>query len=193
MRIGIDIDGVLTDFEKFQLEKGSEYFNKNYNISIYNYEGYETEEVFKITTEQRKKFWNFYREEYTKLPPREFASEIITKLNKNNEIYIITARVFTTENSDRGEKMRNTVKEWLSQYKIPYDKIIFSPEEKLEICKKNKIDIMIEDKVDNINTISTIIPVICYHANYNKNCSGKNIHRAYNWNDIYYCIEKLNK
>ena len=28
MRIGIDIDGVLTDFEKWQLDYGSKYFLK---------------------------------------------------------------------------------------------------------------------------------------------------------------------
>ncbi len=189
MRIGIDIDGVLTDFEKYQLERCSEYFFKNYNIPISNNEGYITEEIFNISVEQRKEFWNKYRKEYIKIPPRAFASEVITKLKENHEIYIITARVFTEEDSHRGKKMRHTVKKWLKKYKIPYDKIIFSPEEKLEICKDNKIDIMIEDKVENINEISKVIPVICYHANYNKRCSGKNIYRTYSWYDIYYNIE----
>lgn len=51
--------------------------------------------------------------------------------------------------------------------------IIFSPEDKLDICINNKIDIMIEDKVDNINKISTRMLVICYNAGYNEKCVGK--------------------
>ena len=47
---------------------------------------------------------------------------------------------------------------------------------------------MIEDKVENINIVSTAIPVICFHAEYNKECTGKNIYRAYNWYDIYNLI-----
>ena len=54
------------------------------------------------------------------------------------------------------------------------------------MCKKYGIDIMIEDKTENINSISTQIPVICFDANHNKNLKGKNIYRAYSWYDVYY-------
>ena len=44
MRIGIDIDGVLTDFEKWQLDYGSKYFlkykfNGILNTSLYTIRG----------------------------------------------------------------------------------------------------------------------------------------------------------
>ena len=83
------------------------------------------------------------------------------------------------------EENRNIVLNWLKINQIHYDNIIFSPEDKLEICKQNNIDLMIEDKPKNINTISNEIPVICYHANYNEQCNGKNIYRCYSWYDIY--------
>ena len=44
---------------------------------------------------------------------------------------------------------------------------------------------MIEDKVENIEKISKVIPVICFNASYNKRCQGKNIIRCYSWYDIY--------
>ena len=47
---------------------------------------------------------------------------------------------------------------------------------------------MIEDKVANIEKISTRLPVICFNAGYNKKCKGKNIYRVYNWYDIYNLI-----
>lgn len=54
-----------------------------------------------------------------------------------NELYIL---IF------QDETMREIVVKWLNEQEIYYDKIIFSPEDKLEDCKKNNIDIMIEDK-----------------------------------------------
>lgn len=40
MKIGIDIDGVLTDIERWQLDYGSKYFYK-FGKSIEDYKGYE--------------------------------------------------------------------------------------------------------------------------------------------------------
>ena len=100
----------------------------------------------------------------------------------------MTARYLTDRDTDDGKRMREIVVNWLKEQNIYYDEIIFSPEDKKENCKKYNIDIMIEDKVDNINKISSIIPVICFHAGYNKECKGKNIYRVYNWYDIYNLI-----
>lgn len=189
MRIGIDIDGVLTDFEKWQLEVGSKFFVK-YNKKIVNPDGYDSDTVFNVTKEMDSEFWHDYLYDYAKNEPaRKFAGEVIDKLkNKGYKIYIITARYLTDRNDDLGKEMRNIVIEWLKENSINYDKIIFSPEDKFEICKENNISIMIEDKVENINNISKIIPVVCFNASYNKVCNGKNIFRAYTWYDVYYQI-----
>ncbi len=45
MRIGIDIDGVLTDIEQWQLDYGGKYFSK-YNKSVVNKDGYEITTIF---------------------------------------------------------------------------------------------------------------------------------------------------
>ena len=192
MRIGIDIDGVLTDFEKWQLDVGSKFFLK-YNKNIVVPDGYDSDVVFNVTKEMDSEFWNEYLYDYAQNEPaRKFSNEVIDKLRrKGYEIYIITSRYLTGKNNDLGKEMRKIVKDWLKNNKINYDKIIFSPEDKLEICKENNIDIMIEDKVENINNISKIIPVICFNAGYNKMCSGKNIFRAYTWYDVYYQITNI--
>lgn len=192
MRIGIDIDGVLTDFEKWQLEVGSKFFIK-YNKNIVNPDGYDSDTVFNVTKEIDSEFWYDYLYDYAKNEPaRKFAGEVIDKLkDKGYEIYIITARYLTDRNNDLGKEMRNIVTKWLEENNINYNKIIFSPEDKLEICKENNISIMIEDKVENINNISKIIPVVCFNAAYNKECNGKNIFRAYTWYDVYYQITNI--
>lgn len=189
MRIGIDIDGVLTDIEQWQLDVGGKFFSK-FNKSVLNKDGYEITKIFNVSDELDSQFWNEYLYEYvTKEPSRKYASEVIKKLKDDgNEIYIVTARYLTDRNNEDGEKMRKIVVNWLAEQRIDYDEIIFSPEDKKENCKKYNIDIMIEDKVDNINKISSIIPVICFHAGYNNECKGKNIYRVYNWYDIYNLI-----
>lgn len=192
MRIGIDIDGVLTDIEQWQLDVGGKFFSK-YNKSIVNKDGYEITEIFNISDELDDKFWNEYLYEYvTKEPSRKYASEVIEKLKEDgNEIYIVTSRYLTNRETQEGKQMREIVVNWLKEQNIFYDEIIFSPEDKKETCKKNNIDIMIEDKKDNINKISKIIPVICFHAGYNKNCYGDNIIRCYSWYDIYAKIKRI--
>lgn len=189
MRLGIDIDGVLTDFEKWQLEVGSKFFIK-YNKNIVVPEGYDSDTVFNVTKEMDSEFWHDYLYDYAKNEPaRKFTGEVIDKLrDEGYEIYIITARYLTDRNDDLGEEMRNIVVNWLKENHINYDKIIFSPEDKFKVCEENNIDILIEDKVENINNISKIIPVICFNASYNKVCNGKNIFRAYTWYDVYYQI-----
>ena len=197
MRIGIDIDGVLTDIEQWQLDYGSKFYFEKYGKEIKNNEGYETIDIFDVDSSLDDEFWNENFKNYSiNVDVRKFASEVIKKLKQDgNEIYIITARGSFLSHSSNVmsiEENRNIVLEWLKRNKIEYDKIIFSPEDKLNICIDNNIDLMIEDKVDNINKISTKIPVICFHARYNKNCIGKNIIRCYSWYDIYSKVKVLN-
>lgn len=196
MRIGIDIDGVLTDRERFSMDYISKYCVENnieYNIGDSNYEDCKT---FNISKEQENDFWNKYLEYYSiNEKARPFASEIIKKLKEDgHEIYIITARWLTNRDDNIGNKMREIVKNWLYENKILYDKLIFSKasnERKSQEIIENKINLIIEDSPNNINELSKVVPVICYHAEYNKNCLGSKIIRCYSWYDIYSKINNL--
>ena len=198
MRIGIDIDGVLTDVERWQLDYGSKFYYERYQKEIVNFEGYDTNQIFNVDDKLDEEFWREYFKEYSlNVEARKFANEVIDKLKQEgHQIYIITARgSFLSHSADvmSIEENQQIVLNWLKNNHINYDKIIFSPEDKLDICKENNIDLMIEDKVDNINKISKIIPVICFHAGYNKDCKNSNIIRCYSWYDIYIKINKLAK
>ncbi len=195
MRIGIDIDGVLTDIEQYQLDVGSKFVFEKYHKEITHSNAYDIRNIFDMGQNLDNEFWKENLYEYaTKEPARKYSSEIINKLKKEgNEIYIITARFLTDRDDEYGEKMRTIVINWLKEYNIYYDKIIFSPEEKLDICVENNIELMIEDCVNNINTISSKIPTICFNAGYNQECKGKNIYRCYSWYDIYAKILQIQK
>lgn len=193
MRIGIDIDGVLTDVKKWQLDYSSKFFAEKYNKKIVNYKGYEVKQIFDVDAPLDEEFWNTYYDEYcTNIECRRFASEVLKKLKEDgHEIYIITARYLANQDNEIGKKYKNIVLDWLEKNNLIYDKIIFSPEDKLDICIQKSIDLMIEDKVANIMNISDKIPVICFHSNYNEQCIRSNIIRCYSWYDIYMNIKEL--
>lgn len=196
MNIGIDIDGVLLDLERFAIDYGTKFcIEENLNLKI-NIQEYWEGLKFNWTEEQENKFWNKYIIKYFKqYPPREFASEIIKKLKKEgNKIYIITARNEEGLPQEEYGKSQEITKTWLNENNIEYDKLIFTPDsEKLEQCLKNNVEIMIEDSPTNIKNISEKIPVIKYNCSYNENILGKNIIRTYSWYQIYDIINKKMK
>ena len=196
MNIGIDIDGVLLDLERFAIDYGTKFcIEENLDIKI-NIQEYWEKLKFSWTEEQENKFWNKYIIKYFKqYQPREFASEIIKKLKKEgNKIYIITARNEEGLPQEEYGKSQEITKTWLNENNIEYDKLIFTPDsEKLEQCLKNNVEIMIEDSPTNIKNISEKIPVIKYNCSYNENILGKNIIRTYSWYQIYDIINKKMK
>ena len=186
MRIGIDIDGVLTDEHRFVLDYGTKYFSeKKIKYKIHN-DIYDSENIFEVTEKQYDEFWNKFIFYYSEnIPIRPFASEVINNLkNAGNDIYIITSRSFTTYENKYKAKMQNIVKEWLDKNNVVYDELIFS-RNKADICKEKNIDIIIEDKPDNISLISKDRLVICYDHPYNNKLTNSNIIRCYSWYDIY--------
>lgn len=196
MRIGIDIDGVMTNIEQFVIDYITKYCVENnieYNIGNSSYDFCKT---FDISEEIEMDFWYKHLESYAiNEKPRPFVAEIIEELKSDgHEIYIITARWGTNRDDDIGNKMRDIVNNWLYENKILYDKLIFSKasqERKTNEIIENKIDLMIEDNPNNINELSKIIPVICYNAEYNKECIGDSIIRCYSWYDIYSKINRI--
>lgn len=187
MKIGVDLDGVLTDWHSFVIKYGKEYANKIGRGKIKNEKGYEINDVWDWGVETSEEFWKEYDFFYAeKIPAEEGAKEALKRLKEEgNEIVIITARSYTTQESEIGDKMRKIVKKWLKEYEISYDNIVFSSVDKRENCRKYGIEIMIEDSPHNIKQIATIIPVICFHQPYNEQVQGKNIIRCYNWKDVY--------
>lgn len=186
MRIGIDIDGVLTDIIRYACDYGSKYFYEKYGKLDINIDSWSLKDMFNVTDKEDKECWLTIVENYAiNESSRPFASEIVKKMkNDGNSIYIITARSAEKWDDVDGH-MNNIVRDWLKHNEIEYDYLIFS-KDKLEMCKKYNIDIMIEDKTENINSVSTQIPVICFDANHNKYLKGKDIYRAYSWYDVYY-------
>lgn len=193
MRIGIDIDGVLTNVEEFEIDYSSKYFYESgiFDNTIENIDF--TKENYNIDEETSNHFWSKAIYDYIKVKPRNFACEVIKKLKKDgNTICIVTNRISDLSYCDiTPKKMKEVVIKWLKENSVVYDELIFSNGNKVQFIIDNKIDIMIEDNSKNIKAISKIIPVICYNAKYNMSCKGENIIRCYSWYDIYSKLGKI--
>ena len=192
MRIGIDLDGVLTDLGRFVADYGTKFCYENNIECTLKEDEYDEGKALGISYEYVEKFWNKYLPYYAmEYNTREFASEVISQLKKQNEIYIITARNEEGFTKEFYGHMQVIVRKWLENNKIEYDKLIFTEGSKLPYCVDNKIDVMIEDSPRNIIEISSTIPVLCFDNPYNKTIEGKNITRIYSWYDILNKIEKM--
>jgi len=195
MRIGVDMDGVLLDIEKYLFEEGSKYFWETKKHTVVDASKYAIYEMFGVSKEEERGFWNKHYCKYIMSEPRKCASEVLNMLSsKGHKIYIITARSLR----DLGvglskEDMQKMVYMWLDKFNIPYDKICFVEGDKLDACIANKVDVMIEDCPTQIESISKKLKVLCFDAKYNEDVSGDNVIRVYGWYDVLKEINNIKK
>lgn len=195
MNIGIDLDGVLTNFNEFCMSYGTKYASEIGKGKIINSKGYESIEIFSWDRQTDIKFWEKYNLQYAvEEKPRPFAKEVLDKLKADgHNIYIITARASEFEDIEAQSKMQDMVRNWFKSNELYYDELIFSTVNKLENCRANNIDIMIEDSPHNIKQLSEFLPIMCFDTRYNKDCEGENIIRVYSFYDIYEKIKEFEK
>ena len=193
MRIGIDIDGVLNDIGEWHYSCGYKFcIENNINRGFNPYE-YLIEKQFFLTEKENNKFWKEYIFDLmVSIPTRPYASKIINELrNMGHKVVILTARDNRYLTNQYANTMNFYVEEWLKKNNIEYDEIISGRGNKKDKCLKNNIDIMIEDKANNVLEISKHIPVLCFDAPYNLEVNKENVTRVYSWYQIYdYFLKK---
>jgi uncharacterized HAD superfamily protein len=195
MKIGIDIDGVLTDIQSFNRRHAPRFFERKFNRDVIDNDAYDIRDIFQCSEKEYKSYWKRYLFIYAIFEKaRNNAKNVTNKLySENHSIYIITKRVFTCRNDFIGKIMRLLVRNWLWRNGIKYNEIMFCdndiPESKKPACLAKKIDIMIDDEAVNINAISPIAKVICFDASYNRNCEGESMYRAKDFNEVYNIIK----
>ena len=193
MRIGIDIDNVLSNFNEILLEDYLEHDKTLNNKGIIHKDEY-----------IRKMFdWDIsYEQEYYKnnierlaslFTPIKDCSKYVNKLKEDgNELYIISGR----DNGEYSDPYNMTIN-WLKKYNIPYDKLIltnaYNHQEKADICKELGIDIMIDDSINVcLKCENNNIESILFETPYNN--KEDRFARLKSWENIYNYItaKKLN-
>ncbi|MFR2534359.1 MAG: 5' nucleotidase, NT5C type [Clostridia bacterium] len=193
MKIGIDIDGVLTNTSQFMITAGSRFAQKTGKGVLIDRDAFDVIDMFGWDEETTAQFWEENIFDYAKNNPiLPFAAEVIQSLKEEeNEIYIITARIFSERLDEKGLKMRNTVKQWLKDNQVIYNQLLFTKESKKTYCQAYQIELMIEDSPKNIIELADSIPVICMDMPYNRQVQVANMTRCANWKQIYDTIQQM--
>lgn len=150
MRIGIDIDGVILDFER-QMNVYAELYDllvleKN---GVINKNKFSYLDKYDWTEEEKRRFTDEYLIKGTLncsfMPGIKESLEI---LSKENDIFVITARGLINKET------KIYVSKRLMELDIKFDNIHFAVKDKLEKCKSLNIELMIEDNPEVCSLLS---------------------------------------
>lgn len=178
MRIGIDIDDVITNTSEIMEEYIMKYKNnekiKEHMVEIMKGNPKEPE-IVKFCTENYVKI-------FQEVKLKENSKEVIQRLvDKGNEIYFITAR---GENLDFFKGSEKVTLDFLRENSISYNKIIFNSTNKAQLCKDYEIDLMIDDSVAHCEEVKNIgIRSILFTTKVNKNICTI-VERVDNWIEL---------
>ena len=192
MRIGLDIDNVISDFDKTLLEEFiKEDKNKRNKGIINSYAKHITSGMFDWSKEEIKDFYiNNMERIAEKLSVRGYAKYYIDKmLSDGHEIYLISHRVYPDYNNPL-----EITKKWLEKNKINYTKLILTKStDKSPECLENKIDIMFDDVVSNcLKLRDSGVKVCLMGTRYNK-LYKKDLPIVNDWKELYERVSKMNK
>lgn len=191
MKIGIDIDNVISNFDDTLLNEYLKHDKELRNTGIINKNTYLRNGMFDWSEDEEKDFYTKNIEKFAeKFKPINNSTYYINKLKEDgHEIYIITGR----DNGEYSNPHQMTV-EWLEKYNIIYDKLIltnaYNSKEKADICMENGISIMIDDSSRICKEVDKVgIQALLMDTPYNKQTDT--ITRVQNWQEIYEYISKF--
>lgn len=188
MKIGIDLDGVIFDSERWY-----RVYSELYDIlelkrnSIIDNKEVRFQERYNWTEEEKQEYLNKYQEKITwesSLMPG--AKEVLQLLKQEgHELIIVTAR------GGKNKNMIDITKKRFEAEKMDiFDKCYFGVENKEEVCKNENIDIMIEDSYRNCKKIGeSKIKTIYLKDAPSYDLENEYVKMLYNWGEIYRYIK----
>ena len=190
MKIGIDIDGVILDYERVLKTYGDLYdFIELKKDGIINRNEHYLRNRYDWTDDERMNFVNKYFLKLSKQTPLiPGAKDVIDMLQKEgNELIIISAR------GGMIEEMKDVAIEKFEEEGIAFNKYYWKQDDKLEVAKKEKIDVMIDDSYDVCKKLSSNgIKTIYFRDKEMKVLEqNENLKEVSNWEEIYRYIKEM--
>lgn len=190
MKIGIDLDGVVIDSETtFRTYEEIFDIDTLKGKNLINREEPKFQGRYNWTEEQEKEFIEKYFLTVSKESNLMSGFIGVYNLLKNqgHEFVVITAR------GGFIEKMKDDAIRLLEENNIKFDKYYWKVEDKLEICKNEKVDIMIDDDWKIIKKLADNQVKTLYFRDTNlmKLEENEYIKEVNNWGDIYRYIKSL--
>ena len=184
MKIGIDIDNVLSNFNEVLLNDYLEHDKTLNNSGIIHKDEY-IRKMFDWDLSYEQDYYKNNIERIASLfTPIKDSSKYVNKLKEEgNEIYIISGR----NNGEYSDPYNMTIN-WLKKYNIPFDKLIltnaYKHQEKADVCKELGIDIMIDDSINVCSKCTeNNIECILFETPYNN--TENRFKKLGSWKDIY--------
>lgn len=190
MRIGIDIDDTLALSSEYLMPFLFDFDKKEAsgNGIIRNHRKYQ--EAFDWSIEEHKLFRDKYADAIgLDIPVKKDAAKYVRMLKElGHSIIIITARRNNYYNNPY-----EVSKEWLEKNNIMFDKLLAFSSKKGEVCRGEKIDLLIDDSFGQASYVATNlkIPVLMPVDSYNidKECDG--ILKVNSWEEIYNIVSNM--
>jgi 5'(3')-deoxyribonucleotidase len=157
MRISLDVDEVLRPCVKRAMEVYNEMYGDN--VKYETITSWKLEPYFKKCPDVALLFKNCARRIFLEAEPYPYVKEILTVLNKNHEIWIITHQYNGVE---------QYTLQWLHQHKLPYHSIVFTPHKFVV-----KTDILVDDAIHNLEDFPG--RAICMDRPWNQDWKGERI------------------
>ena len=188
MKIGIDLDGVVIDSEQ-TFRTYEEIFDIDIlkGNNLVNREEPKFQSRYNWTKEQEKEFIERYFLEISQESNlmSGFKKVYNLLLKQGHEFVVITAR------GGLVEKLKDDAIRLLNENNIKFDKYYWKIDDKLDVCKKEKIDIMIDDDWRIIKKLANNKVKTLYFRDTNLVQLEENeyIKEVNNWGDIYRYIK----
>lgn len=183
LRIGIDIDGTVTD-------PGSivPFLNRTYgkNLTLQDCFEYNLANVYQITDEEFNT-WLLQnsQEVYSHSLLHGNASEILQNWYLSHELIYISARALDD---------MDVTKAWFAKHHIPYHHIdLVGCHDKVSAAKTWSIDLFMEDRLENALQLSSEleIPVLLFDTPYNQAELPSLVHRITSWDEANAFINRM--
>ena len=188
MRIGVDIDGVILNFER-DLKARAELFNF---IELKRCDETKRDEHFiqlrhNWTDEEKALFVEKYFVSLSKNTPfMPGAVEVLKMLkNEGHKLIIISARGGIVK------EMKTVALERFDEVGLVFDDYFWGQSDKLQTIKNEKIDVMIDDNVEHCKTVSDAKIKTIYFRDVDgaKLQESEFLFDATNWGEIYKIIK----
>ena len=192
MIIGIDIDDTITDLSDIFLKYATLYNKENEIDFKIDKTQWDIDKAFGWNNDDFMKFSKKYLEILlNEAKPKKGCVDVINKLREDgNKIVIITAR-----NSEELIDPYEFTKNWLELNNIGFDKLVVNSNKKEEDCINNKIDVFVDDRLENCEKVyeKLHIPVFLFDSVYNTNDKNSLIERVFSWEEVYSKIRNIQK
>ena len=181
MKIGIDIDNVISNSNEYWFLKAKEFKKLKGHTLVIKENATSIADKFGFDKQMYHEYCSHYvRDVNMNVAIKNKAREIIDKLHVDgHKIILITQR-----NNSHYSDCEEVTKSWLKKHSVYYDSIYFGCEDKGIVARKEILDLFVDDLPRNCENVSKVgIKVIMFDTPFNKSCSL--YERVSSWEELY--------